>query len=279
MSKQTIALGTTDNDNTGDGLKAGGGKINSNFTELYNRAVASTSDPTVNDDGADGYQAGYTTWFNTRTRNLFILTDSTTGAAVWQCLNPDRVRLTVNDFYTPIPQDYITTGLCAANKLRGIMFQVPQRMTVDQMGILNNAAASGVNFKAGIWAVSGLLPTGNPLVTIASTSANASRPIASFVSSATLTFDPALWYFYADVHDGTFDKLSNQSIMTRFMGVTNSVYLTQGAGNRGFHYSQAHTYANALPDLTTNSLAPVAALTGSEGPGVPYFRVSNVSPT
>ena len=36
MAKQTIELGTTANDNTGDRLRAGGQKINENFTEVYN---------------------------------------------------------------------------------------------------------------------------------------------------------------------------------------------------------------------------------------------------
>lgn len=35
MAQQTIGLGTTDNDGTGDGAKAAGTKINANFTELY----------------------------------------------------------------------------------------------------------------------------------------------------------------------------------------------------------------------------------------------------
>ncbi|WLW36918.1 baseplate wedge tail fiber protein connector [Synechococcus phage S-8S29] len=36
MAKQTLGLGAAANDNTGDTLRAGGDKINDNFTELYN---------------------------------------------------------------------------------------------------------------------------------------------------------------------------------------------------------------------------------------------------
>lgn len=39
MAQQTINLGAGPNDNTGDDLRTGGGKINANFTELYD-AVA-----------------------------------------------------------------------------------------------------------------------------------------------------------------------------------------------------------------------------------------------
>ena len=35
MAKQSLNLGAAANDNTGDTLRAGGGKINDNFTELY----------------------------------------------------------------------------------------------------------------------------------------------------------------------------------------------------------------------------------------------------
>lgn len=35
MAKQNISLGTTPNDHTGDSLRVAGGKINSNFAELY----------------------------------------------------------------------------------------------------------------------------------------------------------------------------------------------------------------------------------------------------
>lgn len=36
MAKQTLGLGTTANDHSGDSLRAAGTKINANFTELYN---------------------------------------------------------------------------------------------------------------------------------------------------------------------------------------------------------------------------------------------------
>ena len=36
MTKKNISLGTTANDHSGDSLRVAGGKINDNFTELYN---------------------------------------------------------------------------------------------------------------------------------------------------------------------------------------------------------------------------------------------------
>ena len=44
--------------------------------------VTSTADPTVDDDANDGYSVGQT-WVNTSTGAVFVLTDSTVGAAIW----------------------------------------------------------------------------------------------------------------------------------------------------------------------------------------------------
>lgn len=50
MSKQTINLGSTANDGTGDTLRTAGQKINSNFTEVYDTSQASFNKAnTVND--------------------------------------------------------------------------------------------------------------------------------------------------------------------------------------------------------------------------------------
>jgi|688.fasta_scaffold213832_3 hypothetical protein len=46
MAKQTIELGVTANDNTGDRLRSGGQKVNDNFTEVYN-AIAYADNATT----------------------------------------------------------------------------------------------------------------------------------------------------------------------------------------------------------------------------------------
>ena len=47
MAKQALGLGTIANDNTGDTLRAGGDKINDNFSELYS-ALGNGTTLTVN---------------------------------------------------------------------------------------------------------------------------------------------------------------------------------------------------------------------------------------
>ena len=36
MAKQSVGIGTSANDGTGDSIRTGGDKINDNFTELFN---------------------------------------------------------------------------------------------------------------------------------------------------------------------------------------------------------------------------------------------------
>jgi len=47
--------------------------------------ITTTSDPTANDDSADGYVVG-SMWVNTNTGRVFICAGNATGAAVWQSL-------------------------------------------------------------------------------------------------------------------------------------------------------------------------------------------------
>lgn len=63
MAQQTIGIGSSPNDGTGDDLRTGGGKINANFTELYDRTKAFASDASastgvVNVDADDNVGIG-----------------------------------------------------------------------------------------------------------------------------------------------------------------------------------------------------------------------------
>ena len=52
---------------------------------------SATTDPTVNDDTADGYQVG-SLWVNTTSDAAFICVDATNGAAVWKDITTDPER-------------------------------------------------------------------------------------------------------------------------------------------------------------------------------------------
>lgn len=64
-------------------------------TKLETMHHEATTNPTITDDIADGYDIG-TLWVNTSTDNTFVLTDSTTGAAVWSKINNDNPSTDLN---------------------------------------------------------------------------------------------------------------------------------------------------------------------------------------
>lgn len=57
-----------------------------------------TSNPTVNDDVADGYDVG-TIWINTTADDAYILLDSTAGAAIWAQIDGGSASLILDDAY------------------------------------------------------------------------------------------------------------------------------------------------------------------------------------
>ncbi len=70
MAQQNINIGTTANDNTGDSPRAAGGKINSNFTEVY-AGLSSKANTTHTHSVADLTATG------TRNTTTFLRGDNT----------------------------------------------------------------------------------------------------------------------------------------------------------------------------------------------------------
>jgi len=80
MAKQTILLGTTPNDGTGDKLREGGEKINDNFTELYDER------------GWGYYQDGLSTPTITVTTSFTQITIDALGSLTNESYLPREIR-------------------------------------------------------------------------------------------------------------------------------------------------------------------------------------------
>jgi len=80
MAKQTILLGTTPNDGTGDKLTEGGDKINDNFTELYD------------EKGWGYYQDGLSTPTITVTTSFTQITIDALGSLTNESYLPREIR-------------------------------------------------------------------------------------------------------------------------------------------------------------------------------------------
>ena len=70
MAQQLINIGTAANDGTGDSLRAAGGKINSNFTELYGRTAYTL--PIATNATLGGVKVGDTLQINASTGVLSL---------------------------------------------------------------------------------------------------------------------------------------------------------------------------------------------------------------
>lgn len=97
---------------------------------IVHKSNISTSAPTVNDDSDDGYSVG-SRWFRSSTGVLYIATDVTTGAAVWD---------TVNAGGGSFAPDNATYLLQVANG----SLPNAQAMGALSTGIVKNTATTGV---------------------------------------------------------------------------------------------------------------------------------------
>jgi hypothetical protein len=87
MAKQTINIGATANDKTGDPLRTAFGKINDNFTELYNLTAATSLTELAQDYAAamftNGTHSGVTVQYldNQNKLNITVVIDGGNAAS------------------------------------------------------------------------------------------------------------------------------------------------------------------------------------------------------
>lgn len=94
MAQQTINLGASPNDGTGDDARVGGAKINENFAELYGKFFGNygaTRAPTATDDSADGYVRD-SVWVNIRTGESWWCLDPSVNTAIWVSMGVRYLR-------------------------------------------------------------------------------------------------------------------------------------------------------------------------------------------
>lgn len=108
---------------------------------MYRPTHISASDPTVNDDYADGYRNG-NFWLNSATDTLFCLKDHTTGAAAWV----ESTGAAISDWAnwtptfiwtgnTPVGITYVARYIVVGNKVN---FTLDVDATAGAVGVLTN---------------------------------------------------------------------------------------------------------------------------------------------
>jgi hypothetical protein len=136
MARQAINRGTTAGDGTGETAFSAFGKVNANFTELYEGFVGknnvATTNPGVGNDGTQGYAVG-SLWFNSTLGGMWVCKSAATGAAVW-----------VGVGLTPIART-LTAGSAGSVNFASIPGTFTDlRLVVSAM---SDAAAASVGFK------------------------------------------------------------------------------------------------------------------------------------
>lgn len=128
-------------------------------TKLETGHHRATANPTVNDDIADGYDVG-TIWINTTTNNAFVLTDSTSGSALWSKINNDNPATDLNlvdDFIggTNATADFGQLGWTFTNGaytfINGVtnhpgIFTLSQNAVVARLRVGGSASDTGLSF-------------------------------------------------------------------------------------------------------------------------------------
>jgi hypothetical protein len=217
--------------------------------------VSSASDPTVNDDSGDGYAVGQA-WINTTTKQMWGLTDSTAGAAVWRLLlggtTAYECRLTGGSWFA-YPQAW--TGSAWVDVGAGLS------MTVEAAGSFTTSGAT-------ITIPSGTSSNTTPAVTssyrayiaLSSLSFWSTTFGSQYAVDLTCSFGSAVsnarWGYALCFPTGSYDA-NAETLFSERMGYTGSAYTTQVSQGVGT-YAAAYTNT-AVPTLSRVIWSPGVA--------------------
>lgn len=273
MTITAVNVGTTANDGTGDPLRTAFQTLNANDAELGKRLVTSTSDPTVNDDTGDGYQIG-TVWVNTSRGIAYLCRDASSGAAVWwPVANEEQFALATNAYYAPYRgAGFAQSGSLGTGSLRLHPFTVRRRQKISHLGFLGHTADAARSMKIGLWRLNGRRPTGNPVAQV-TLSAAAQNPIGTLTGGSDYVLEPGL-YFAGESRDGNINCTSNVADSAYLIGADADTSIVYTAFAAGHYLTVPHTYANALPDLTSATFTEQYSV----GAAAIYWKISDDTP-
>ena len=135
MAKQVIATGSAANDGTGDTLRSAGTKINSNFTELYDRRTRVTESKSIALGGSDSDRLKFP-----NVGNSFILhtikSDQNAYIKIYTDSDSRVADFGRGQLASPAPPGLIHEVVATAN--------VPERITPGILGYTDSSNATGI---------------------------------------------------------------------------------------------------------------------------------------
>lgn len=200
MAKQTIGIGTTDNDGTGDPLRTAFGKVNDNFTELYDAAPSDT--------------AYASSWDG-------VTTIAPSKNAVYDKFNAldgglaPGVHVTDRWYPTSVfgsTQASSSAGLAATACGRPVLIR--KAITIKALGLFIHTAGTGT-FELAIYAsnTSTGYATGTPLATVTGIAKTSANTFVAANLASNLTLQPGIYLIFAMVSntDGTWQTVAKTS--------------------------------------------------------------------
>jgi len=154
--------------------------------------LTATTDPTVNDDGGDGYSQG-SKWYNQSSKEIFLLIDASVGAAVWA-----KTTLTIDELGSMALQDAsavnITGGDISGVTITGatVAGYQPLDATLTALAGLT-IAANSLTIGTGADAFSQVTFAANTLPARAGTGDLEAKPISDFSIGALNYASEAAW--------------------------------------------------------------------------------------
>lgn len=238
MAQQLINIGTAANDGTGDSLRAAGGKINSNFTELYGRTAYTL--PIATNATLGGVKVGDTLQINASTGVLSLnasldnLTDVTITAPV---LNNQVIKFDGNKWINST----IPTVPSLLDDLTDVVISSPannQVLKYNGTEWINAAAPAGATNLDGLTDVT----------------------LTSSTNGQVLKYNGAQW-----VNAQAFDQILNTTNQVEFVTTTADEFILGGSGTPTLE-SETDIYLSAVGKvkIITKSPFKLASMTTAE---------------
>jgi hypothetical protein len=164
-----------------------------------------TTDPTVNDDSADGYSAG-SMWMNAGTGWMFRCRSATVGAARWTSIDiNDHPGYVAGKYMVPAGWSQFSTAAAGINTMRAGYGVVKERLTISELfARVTGTATAGANFQLALYTVDPA--TKNPqtlLGNTASLSGAAAAVVSGALSGGNVTLEPGGYWFVFNTDNAT----------------------------------------------------------------------------
>lgn len=241
MTRQAIGIGSASNDGTGDPLRTAFGKVNDNFTELYDAAPSDTAYAS-SWDGVTTIPPSKNAVYDKFERLIH---------PGWKSAN----------WYYPLLFGSLSVGsVIGLNALRYNAIYIPRQVTISDLGCIITTASAGNNLKLAIYAHDPTTnrPSGLPLAETGNISTTSTGAVSADITGANVTLEAGMYWaaFWADntaVIVASIDR-NNPNLGGMLVGAANQTAILTTTPYGDFGLSSTETYGT-WPNATSESFS------------------------